>query len=448
MNTKRWGTACAVLLSLLILPTLTSAQTSASSPASLVGAQSLPVGAGAQVDSIHISGDVYEFIYRLTTGPGAYHQVGVHRVVRVENGKPIVSHNAAFLVHGDVSDFNSDFMSGTHSAYSLPAYLAGHDIDVWGVDRGWTLIPATLPDYSFVRDWGLQRDIDDLAKALHFARIVRSSTGGDGGRLTLLAHSSGGWVGYGLLDEESQKSCAQRNVKAYIPLDTLYKTNDPNAQSTACANEAFYNSELAQGFPAEGAGLTSQLLGTSAKTDPNGVSIILGPPYTNLQALLVVTAATYEVSSFLTPFFHSLAGTFGSAGIYGIPTGFAYTNLTRVENDLLAAPPVETTKVLADTMAVVCGDVSFPFDDHLKDITVPVLNVGAGGGFGNLGLYTLTLLGSEDVQHYIVSFYPPDEAVLDYGHDDPLIAGNAKDLVWSKILRWLRDHEGDNSCPN
>jgi|SRR5882762_3488203 len=35
----------------------------------------------------------------------------------------------------------------------------------------------------------------------------------------------------------------------------------------------------------------------------------------------------------------------------------------------------------------------------------------------------------------LVSFYPPDEAALDYGHDDPLTADNAKDVVWSPILQ-------------
>jgi hypothetical protein len=445
MDTKRMCTVFAVLLSVLILPTLTSAQTSANSAASL-GTQSLPVGA-TQIESIQISGDVYEFIYRLTTGTGPYHQVGVHRVVRVQNGKPVVSHNAIFLVHGDGSDFNSDFMAGTHSSQSLPVYLADHGIDVWGIDRGWTLIPDNLTDYSFAKDWGLQRDIDDLEKALELARDIRSRTGSGRGRLTLLADSSGGWVGYGLLDEESQKSCARRNVKAYIPLETLFKTNDPNAQAIACSAEVFFNSDLAQGFPMEGVGLTSQLLATSAETDPNGVSVVLGAPYTNFQALLVDVAGTYQVASALTPFFHDFAGTFGSAGIYGIPTGFAYTSLTRIENVLLSSPPGEPTKFVADYYAVTCGDVSFPFDKHLKGVSVPVLYVGAGGGFGTLGLYTLTLLGSEDVQQHIVSFYPPEKAALDYGHDDPLTARNAKDVVWSKILHWLEDHAGnDNSC--
>jgi len=59
----------------------------------------------------------------------------------------------------------------------------------------------------------------------------------------------------------------------------------------------------------------------------------------------------------------------------------------------------------------------------------------------------LSLLGSEDVTHDIVSFYPPAEAVLDFGHVDLFTADDAPNLVWNNILLWLTDHEGENSCP-
>ena len=36
--------------------------------------------------------------------------------------------------------------------------------------------------------------------------------------------------------------------------------------------------------------------------------------------------------------------------------------------------------------------LDLPFDDHLGEITVPILAVGAGGYFGNLIEYTTTLL--------------------------------------------------------
>ena len=57
-----------------------------------------------------------------------------------------------------------------------------------------------------------------------------------------------------------------------------------------------------------------------------------------------------------------------------------------------------------------------------------------------------TQLGSRDVQSEIVSFYPPDQVALDYGHFDLLTARSAPTIVWKKILSWLEDHQGDTSC--
>ena len=93
-----------------------------------------------------------------------------------------------------------------------------------------------------------------------------------------------------------------------------------------------------------------------------------------------------------------------------------------------------------DTYTISCGEIPTPFDDHLNDITVPVLYVGAGGGFGRNGLYTLTLLGSQDVSSLIVSFYPPAQAAFDFGHADLFHAQDAENLVWSPIYQWLSRH--------
>ena len=66
------------------------------------------------------------------------------------------------------------------------------------------------------------------------------------------------------------------------------------------------------------------------------------------------------------------------------------------------------------------------------------------GGFGSNGPYTLTLLGSQDVSSLIVSFYPPYQAGLDFGHVDLFNAQDAENLVWSPIYQWLSHHVEDN----
>jgi hypothetical protein len=71
---------------------------------------------------------------------------------------------------------------------------------------------------------------------------------------------------------------------------------------------------------------------------------------------------------------------------------------------------------------------------------VPVLYVGAGGGIGRTGLYSTTLLGSTDVTSDIVSFYPPTESKIDFGHVDLFFARDAEQLVWAPIAQWLAQH--------
>jgi hypothetical protein len=99
-----------------------------------------------------------------------------------------------------------------------------------------------------------------------------------------------------------------------------------------------------------------------------------------------------------------------------------------------------------ETFGISCDAISGPFDDHLGDIAVPVLYVGAAGGFGKHGLYTLGLLGSDDVQTHIVQLDSDDNEAVDFGHVDLFTASEAGALAWTTIHRWLERHNDDHSC--
>src|SRR5437899_2799598 len=157
-----------------------------------------------QVARQHLVDHIYEYSYVISTGNDAHHRVGVHRVVQEEDGSPQPCDQAIFMVHGDIWDFNAAFLKGTSRPDSLPVFLAHRGVDVWRIDLGWTLVPDGTSDLRLMRHWGLQRDIDDLEQALSFARSVRTQTGSPHNRLVLLCCSRGGWIGYGLLNEESQ----------------------------------------------------------------------------------------------------------------------------------------------------------------------------------------------------------------------------------------------------
>jgi hypothetical protein len=70
-------------------PNTASTSSNASPVAAAQGPASASASAAQLVRVQKISEDVYEFNYTLTTGPGKYHQVGVHRVVRVPTPRVI-----------------------------------------------------------------------------------------------------------------------------------------------------------------------------------------------------------------------------------------------------------------------------------------------------------------------------------------------------------------------
>jgi pimeloyl-ACP methyl ester carboxylesterase len=394
-----------------------------------------------QVASHHIVDHIYQYDYVISTGNDQYHRVGVHRVVQEENGQPRHCDQALFMVHGDGWNFTNAFLRGGSSPDSMPVFLAHRGVDVWGIDLGWTLVPSDTTDFTFMRHWGLQRDIDDLEQALSFARSVRTQTGSPNNQLVLLGWSRGGWIGFALLNQESQMRIEERNVRAYIPVENSFKVQDPAFRATMCDFADGTGADLAAGIYAYSSDFTVEV-GQLAITDPNGVSPLFGPPYTNLDASLALGAATYQFNApnFAAEFYHFVGGTFPGGNIWGIPDGLVYTSIPEWNNFLASASPFEAVRMEHDTYTISCGDTQTPFDNHLSDITVPVLYVGAGGGFGPGGLYTLTFLGSQDVSSLMVSFYPPEQAAFDFGHADLFQAQNADDLVWSPIYQWLSRH--------
>lgn len=406
----------------------------------LVKAQSEPSGF---LQKTRITSDVFDFAYQLTTGPGKYDHIGLHRVIQVKDGKPIVSPNAVLLVHGDGWGFHPAFLGGI-SKHSLPVHLANQGVDVWGIDLAWTLVPQEESDFLFMKDWGIGHDVGDIERALRFARRIRLQTGSDDGRVILLGWSRGGWTGYALLNQETQIACSDRQVKAFVSVDNFYKTDSDDGKAFECLVEAQENGQIQHGVYQWDLSFFHEL-GEYAVHDPNGASVLFGSGYTNLQASLVVGAALYKLGPNFPRYYHFFGGYFPS-GVTSTPNGLKYTDVSRWNNFAIGAAYYEPYRLLAETDGISCGDAKLPFDQHLGDITVPVHYVGAGGGIGDSGLYTLTLLGSKDITQHIVSFHPPERAWLDFGHADLFNANDAPALVWSDILDWVKQHEQDTSC--
>jgi len=391
-----------------------------------------------------LGGGVAEYTYVLRVGSGAYDAIGLHRVVREQSPyHPVHTNRALLLTHGDIWGFEAAFLSDP--GHSLPVFLAKNNLDVWGIDLRWVRVPATVTDFTFMKDWGIEHDAQDVEVALTVARAVRLATGNGLGRMTLLGWSRGGIIGYAVVNGETAVQPAFRNVGAFIPVDIYLKTDDAGFRQAACTRYAAEKALLDAGTYVATSGTTVQALGNLAVSAPAGSSPVF-PGLTNDQAGLLAGEATFVFfppDQQPVPSYHFTGGTFASTPLPSglpVPTGLLYSSKPVWFKELQGASPFQAERELADSDAAICGAPDVPFDDHLAQITVPVLYIGAGGGFGQYGVYTTTLLGSHDVTTHIVHLTPDAARLADFGHADLFLGTNAQTLAWQTILGWVRTH--------
>jgi hypothetical protein len=408
-----------------------------------VDTQGFVASAAAQafsnVERRALTADVAEYTFRVRTGPGKYDEIGLHRVVKESAPNvPVRTRKAVFMLHGDIWGFDGAFLSGVASPAvpddrNLPVYLAENGIDVWGIDLGWTLVPITEQDFSFMNGWGIERDARDLGIGIGVARFARAISGSGFGKVNLLAWSRGGQIAYAYLNGETQLPAGLRQVSGFIPVDIYLKTDDAALRQAACDRlDAF------TGSPVSGNGVLFQQLGANALAAPNDPRTdqpLAG--FTNRQAALFAGSATFAIFA-PVPFYHFVGGTFLTLDPVPVPDGLLYTDEAAFFGFQTGASPFEPSQVVNDGDEATCELNNVAFDDHLADITVPVLYVGAGGGFGEFGLYTVSLLGSTDVSNHIVSLN--STRLFDFGHADLFLANNAQSLVWQPILSWVQAH--------
>ncbi|MDI1477249.1 hypothetical protein [Polyangium sp. y55x31] len=386
-------------------------------------------------------GDVVEYSINLRVGPGTYDVIGLHRVVRESAPNvPAPTSKAVMMVHGDAWDFEAAFLAAGPSldGASLPVHLASHGIDVWGVDLGWTRVPASEANLSFMQNWGFQRDVRDIGTALGVARVVRALSGQGHGRLHLLGWSRGGQLAYAYAGAETQRPPGLRHVGGLIPVDIYLETDDPDLRAGACQRRADERALVAAGQYGNNLGGSVGPLGYLAQIDPTGPSPAF-PGLDNEHAAMTLGAATFLLMPQPpVPSYHLTGGLWDAAGVQDL----AYADPAVWFDVLARAKPWQPWAMIADADAATCDDPQddVPFDDHLADITVPTFYVGAGGGFGAAGIYTTTLLGSQDVSNHVVQYYPEEYRLLDIGHTDIFQGSDAETLFWEPIRSWIAAH--------
>ncbi|MBZ4412359.1 hypothetical protein K8640_29470 [Myxococcus sp. XM-1-1-1] len=404
-------------------------------------------------------GDLAHYRFELQVGPGEHDVVTVHRVVR-ENAPwwPARTQRAVFMLHGDAWGFDAAFLSSVGSAHvpreqSIAAYLAEEGVDVWGMDMRWVGVPAGQQDFSFMAGWNLGTHAKDLGASILLAKALRL-TNGSLGSLHLLAWSRGAMVAYAYLNDEARLPRGLRQVDGFIPVDMVMRHAPQNAEQRAwaCGRHAAMKARRDSGIYEGGLlgaapGITLQAIGQLAALAPSAPSPLLpddvfgpgtGRP-TNRRAAIVSAAATGALLKPLEPLapgYHLLAG---KADETGLPGSLTYTSEAYLYEYAQRAAPYQSLNEVVESDAWTCG-LEVPYDDRLSQVKLPVLYVGAGGGVGEYGVFSTSLLGSNDVVSLIVRDHPVAERALDFGHADLFLAASARQRVWRPILQWVRAH--------
>lgn len=383
---------------------------------------------------IPLGNDIVHYKFLVRAGRGAYNFIGVHRVVKERIPfRPIRTTKSVLLQHGDYKDFEGMFLPGTRSShmpddFGLAMYLAENNVDVWGIDQAWTLVPASVTEHSFMADWGLQKQVDDLRLALAVAMHARMLTGCGWDKLNLLGYSSGVWTGYALLNQETQMRPMRQLVKGLIAADGAIKTDYEPFKQPFQAEYERTKALLDQGIYGDMVPLP--VLGGLARNDPDGDSPVF-PGFTNFQAAMFLAAGPI----FGTVNFHYFAGIWEN----DLPVDLQYVTIDECFDFMEASVAWEPVRFFNDYCTVTL-DMGTNFDNHLGQIQVPIFNITPGGGFAELTTYTTTLLGSSDITSLIVRIHPPGEELLDFGHIDMFVSDEAVSRVWRPILRWIKSH--------
>jgi len=425
------GMACLVLCAALTLPVQANAGGLAPAQLKIMHSDRTELGDG-----------IAHYRYDVAMGPGKYDVVRIHRIVREKRpNKPVSTRDAVMLLPGNPNSFEGIFMAPMVTGvseldHSIVIFLAKHDIDVWGMDYGWALVPPDETDFEFMGQWGLAKDVAHAEAALSFVRSIRVGTGQGNGKLHVLGLSYGGQVAYPLVGEETVQPPGLRNVKGMIVLEIGVKTEDESEREFYCAMAESGQALLDSNSYANNIGLLLQTLGYYASVAPSEESPFFPFPITNWQAALFVGAST----ELLTPgqSWHLVGGYLDE---FGIPSGLRFTDDQLWVGAMGASfPPYYPVRIDVDTNQLLCGTYDTPFDDHFAQITLPILHVAAKGGFGPSMFASTTLTASRDVATITVQRLSDADRRMDFGHVDTVLARDAETLVWRPILDWIMAH--------
>lgn len=367
-----------------------------------------------------------------------YGRVRLHRIVMETHPyQPVALKGDLFMIHGAIQDFDDIYLTAgannTSTQTSVALYLASKQIDVWGIDLAWTFVPKDTTDFSFMKDWGIDKDIDHILKALSTTRLIRAISNQNFDKINLLGFSYSVMIAYGAAGRESQQASVSRHIKGLIPVDQAFKQDpkDEEFRLNACYAASKGKEFLDKGTLENNWGVLFIKLSNLALTAPDEASPI--PDFsgmTNSQVIHFMGALKYMNGNSAAPYWHFVGGDLNN---------LLYTDAERWLKLTASLVPFQPGQQLYEYHACICDEIDLQFDDHLSDITLPIYYLGASGGTGTLGEYSCKLTASTDLTFHIVTI-PNTEAKIDFGHADLFLGRNADKLAWEALCNWLVSH--------
>jgi len=379
----------------------------------------------------------YQFV--VSVGPGQHDKIRIHRVVKERAPyQPMNVHQAVMFFPGEPTYFATLYIEPLIDKKiagdrSIAIYLAEHDIDVWGMDYRWALVPENTTDFTFIKDWGAERDVQDGEIALTIARMMRSTLRQPAGPMFISGLSYGAQINYGIASDDLLLPPELRNVKGIIPLDCAVAFKE--LQAVDCTTAAQVKATIDSGnYYSDNRSMWQ--MGALALSHPNWTS-----PFDPTVDNYVFALEVAEYPELTQIPWHFMGGSFDPDT--GLPTGLNFTE-ERLWFELLKynEPPYYPLRLDYETAAADCGQ-GFPdvaFASHIRQINVPIFLVEAIGGFGHSAGYNTTLTQSNDVNILTVQALPNGMEASDYGHADLLTARDADTRVWRPILDWIVAH--------
>lgn len=375
-----------------------------------------------------LGGGVAHYTFDVLMGSGPYDMVRIHRVIKERRPhRPFRTHGEIFMVHGAIQDFDDIFLTAgalvVDESTSAPYYMAAHGIDVWGIDLAWNRVPIAPPEgFEFMKDWGVEKDIDHVMKSLAIARLIRVFSCQGFSKLNLLGFSYGVDIAYGAAGRETQMHKVCRHIKGLIPVDSQMKSDDPDVMQGAYADAATQMELLNAGEYNNPWGVDFIGLGQVVLANPNGHDI--HPVLTNIQ---ILNAAVTDHSAG----WHFLGGN---------PFALSYSDTMRMPRLSVNLAPHQPRLIFYELSGCGCPDLDVSYDDYLEQIELPILHISAEGS-DNSDDYTSSLTKTSDYTRLHVK--DPDPTVppeYNFGHADLWLAEDAPEWVWLPLREWLVAH--------